>query len=466
MKKCLVIFLLLFYSSFAISQNNSSSLNVEQFLEIVRQYHPVVKLSNIGIQKSDADITIARGAFNPIISNVISNKTFSNTPYYDYTNPNVTIPTWYGIEVSAGLENLSGNRFDPSETLGQSSYIGISIPLLKNLVIDKRRAYLQQAKLYNEMAKTEQQAIINNILMEAASQFWEWVNAYEAYNIVQKNLTVSQKRFEMVKSTFKYGERPAIDTVEAMSQNQSFEFQRNESWLKFINESLQLSAFLWQSNNNPYQLPEDVIPQKGWDNETNIQNAQLNLAELLVNAAQFHPELQIYKQKLDVLGIDKKLKFQELLPKLDFKYNHLGKGYNAFVSKGLFFQNNYQYGLKLEMPVPFSQGRGEYKKVKLNQEETQILQSQKSLNIELKVKNYYNEFITLKNQVQLNRGMLTNFEKLLKAEETLFRNGESSLFLINSRENKVLETERKLIELKAKYYKTIYALQWSTGLLK
>jgi outer membrane protein TolC len=62
--------------------------------------------------------------------------------------------------------------------------------------------------------------------------------------------------------------------------------------------------------------------------------------------------------------------------------------------------------------------------------------------------------------------MLTNFEKLLKAEETLFRNGESSLFLINSRENKVLETERKLIELKAKYYKTIYALQWSTGLLK
>jgi outer membrane protein TolC len=62
--------------------------------------------------------------------------------------------------------------------------------------------------------------------------------------------------------------------------------------------------------------------------------------------------------------------------------------------------------------------------------------------------------------------MLTNFEKLLKAEETLFRNGESSLFLINTRENKVLETERKLIELKAKYYKTIYALQWSTGLLR
>jgi len=62
--------------------------------------------------------------------------------------------------------------------------------------------------------------------------------------------------------------------------------------------------------------------------------------------------------------------------------------------------------------------------------------------------------------------MLSNFKTMLKAEESLFRNGESSLFLINSRENKVLEIERKLIELKTKYYKTIYALQWSTGLLK
>jgi hypothetical protein len=55
---------------------------------------------------------------------------------------------------------------------------------------------------------------------------------------------------------------------------------------------------------------------------------------------------------------------------------------------------------------------------------------------------------------------------MLKAEETLFENGESSLFLINSRENKVLEAEKKLIDLKTKCIKTIYALQWSSGLLK
>ncbi len=466
MKIYLIAFFIFFSASANFAQKDSTTLHITEFLEIVRLYHPIVKLSNIAIKKSEADITIARGAFNPIISNIIANKTVANSTYYDYFNPNITIPTWYAIEVSAGIENLSGNRFDPSETVGKSSYIGVNIPLLKNLVIDKRRAYLKQSKLYNEMAFTEQQALINNIMMEATTQYWEWVNAYQTYEVIKKNLIISQNRFEMVKKIYKNGERAAIDTTEAMYQFQTFEFQSNESWLKFQKERIELSAFLWQANNNPYLLPENIVPQKGWDNEANVNNFDINLPELLANAQQVHPELLLYNNKFRILEIDKKLKFQELLPKLDFKYNHLSKGYNAFASDGLLFRNNYQYGLKLEMPLLFSQGRGQYMQAKLKIEEAHIAQSQKLLTIELKLKNYYNEFQTLKSQIQLQKGMLSSLEKMLRAEERLFQNGESSLFLINSRENKVLETERKLIELKTKYCKSIYALQWSAGLLR
>lgn len=462
-KICLFI---LFISCQVFGQKDTATLNVEQVLEIVKNYHPVVKQGNINIEKSKASITIARGAFNPIIGNYLTNKTFDNTKYYDYINPNITLPTWFGVEISAGLENLSGNRFDPSETLGQTSYLGANIPLLKNLLMDKRRAYLKQSKVYNNMAITEQQVLINNILMDAAAQYWEWVNTFKAFEIAEKNLVLSKKRFELVKRTFQNGDHSAIDTIEAQSQFQNFEIQKNESWLKFQNAGLELSAFLWQTNNTPYELPKYVVPQNGWDNEKNIQSFSIREEELLASAQQFHPELQIYKQKLNVFEINKKLKFQELLPKLDFRYNHLSKGYNVLSNEMMPFQNNYQYALKLEMPLLFSQGRGEYKIAKLKIEETKIAQSQKTLLVAVKVKSYFNEFQTLRNQVLLQRSMLNNFEKLLKAEETLFQNGESSLFLINSRENKVFDAERKLIELKTKYYKTIYALQWSAGLLK
>jgi outer membrane protein TolC len=466
MKTKLFVVCLQFWGMVLLAQDNANTLHIAQYLQIVRQYHPVVKLSNIAIDQSKADIQIRRGAFNPIINHYAANKTVDNINYYDYTSPNIVIPTWFGVEVSAGIDNLSGNRFDLSETIGQSSYVGVSIPLLKNLIIDKRRAYLQQSKIYNDMTLTEQQIVINNILQDAVSQYWKWVNAYQNYEIVSKSYTNSKLRFDFIKKTFLNGERPAIDTLEAMTQFQSFEFQKNESLLKFQNEGLELSTFLWNENNTPYHLPAFVIPHQDWGNEVNIQEFSLQLDDLLKNAAQFHPELSIYNQKFEVLTIDKKLKFQELLPKLDFKYNHLAKGYNPFGSEGLLFQNNFQYGLKLEMPLLFSEGRGVYKKAKLKIQETQIAQAQKAQTIDLKVKQYHNEYMVLKNQIKIQSSILDNFRKLLKAEEMLFSNGESSLFLINSRENKVLETENKLVDLKTKYLNTIYKLQWSAGLLK
>ena len=82
------------------------------------------------------------------------------------------------------------------------------------------------------------------------------------------------------------------------------------------------------------------------------------------------------------------------------------------------------------------------------------------------MKKYFNEFSNLKSQIGLQSRSVTNYEQLVKAEEVRFQNGESSLFLINSRESKALEATQKLIELKTKYYKSIYALQWSAGLLQ
>ena len=356
----------MFFFSFLVvfGQSENQKLNIEEFLAIVKKYHPVVKQANINIEKSKAEITIARGAFNPIIANYLGNKKIDNVNYYQYINPTVTIPTWFGVEVSAGLMDLNGNRLDVSSTQGQSSYVGISLPLGKNLLMDKRRANLKQSLIFKDMQTTEQRILVNNILMEAATQYWEWVNAYESYKIAEKNFEVSKQRFGLIKKTFENGERPAIDTIEAKTQFQSFELLKNELLLKTTNERLLLSTFLWQENNFPYQLPENIIPYEGWENTNELTKPDVN--ELVETAKKSHPELEIYNQKLDMLQIQKRLKFQELLPKADVFYNHInGKNYDLLQANGLFFDNNYQYGLKFEMPIFLSNGRGEFKSAKL-----------------------------------------------------------------------------------------------------
>lgn len=466
MTRYLFICILLLFGGNTFSQDSIKSLSAEQVMQIVKQYHPVAKQASILIETAKADITIARGGFDPLLYNKVSQKTFDGTDYYKYNRPELTIPTWFGVEVTAGLENLSGSRTDPTETSGETSFFGVTIPLAKNLLMDKRRAALQTAKIFRQASEVERRNILNNLLLDAIRSYWYWVQHYQLYKILNDAVMVNEKRVSLVKTGFRLGDRPAIDTTEAITQLQNFQVLRENAWMEFQNAGLELSVFLWSANDKPVVLPADIIPA---DNATlqDISKASLPiLNELLDAAVNNHPELLLYNYKLDALQVEKKLKFQDMLPTLNFRYNQLGKGYNVLkTATASLFENNFQYGISFGIPLRLSEGRGEYRKAKLKITETQLSQNLKQLQVENKVKTYFNELVALKNQVMIQERAYENFLRLQRAEETRFTIGESSLFLVNARENKTLEALQKLQELKTKYLVTVNALQWAAGLL-
>ncbi|OYW17633.1 MAG: hypothetical protein B7Z54_07725, partial [Sphingobacteriales bacterium 12-47-4] len=168
--------------------------------------------------------------------------------------------------------------------------------------------------------------------------------------------------------------------------------------------------------------------------------AEPRLDSLLDLAMTQHPALRVYDYKLSALDVEKKLKFQGLLPTVDFKYNQLGKGYDILkTATGPLFENSFQYGLTLGIPLRLSEGRGEYRKAKLKIDETRWQQDQKELEIGNKIRSYYNEWKTLQQQIRIQEQAYRNYLALQRAEELRFESGESSLFLVNTRENKTLE---------------------------
>ncbi len=462
--KHIISVILFLAGSSSKAQDSLKTLSAAQVMEIVKQFHPVARQADIFVEKAKADVTIAKGMFDPVLKNEMAQKTFDGTDYYFYNRPELSIPTWFGVEVSAGIEYLSGNRTDPVETKGQTSYFGVSVPLAKNLLMDKRRAALQTAKIFRDASAIEKRNMLNNLMLDAMTNYWNWVKHYQVYKILTEAVTVNEKRVALVKTAFRLGDRPAIDTIEALTQLQSFELMKNEAWLNFQNAGLELSVFIWNANTQPYTLAVDIIPGDDFK-LLNVAVATVpELNNLLDAAIKNHPELIIYNYKLDVLDIDKKLKFQDLLPTINFRYNQLGKGYDILKTTAApLFENNYQYGLSFGIPLRLSQGRGEYRKAKLKIAEIQLQQKQKQLQVENKVKSYFNELLMLKNQVALQENAVKNYKALQRGEEIRFQAGESSLFLINARENKTLEALQKLQELKTKYYKTENTLQWAAG---
>ncbi|MFZ9387170.1 MAG: TolC family protein [Chitinophagaceae bacterium] len=466
MKKHLIIMCGVFVVLAANSQDTMKTLSGQQVTEIVKRFHPVARQADLFMEKAKADVTIARGLFDPTLENNHARKTFDGTAYYNYNRPELNVPSWFGVEIRAGLEYLSGNQTDPTNTKGESSYLGISVPLAKNLLMDKRRAALQTAKIFRDASAVEKRNIINNLLQDALKSYWNWAASYQTYRILSNAVLVNEKRVQLVQTAYRLGDRPAIDTTEALTQLQNFEVLKSQAWLDFQNAGLELSLYLWTDQDQPYYLPESVLPA---DELQQIRSNEFVLPELnamLEDARKNHPELLLYDFKLNALAVEKKLKFQELLPAVNFRYNQLGRGYNiAKTATTPLFENNFQYGISLGIPLRLSQGRGEYRKTRLKITETQLGQNQKKLELENKVKSYFNELAALTNQLRIQEQAWVNYAALQRGEETRFRAGESSLFLVNARENKALEAFQKLQELKAKYFKTTIAIQWAAGLL-
>lgn len=437
---------------------------LQAFIDVVRSFHPLVKQAQLDVEMAKAARLSARGGFDPAFYLSSEQKTFDGKNYFQYTNPELKVPTWYGIEVKAGLENNSGLFTSDELTLGKSSYLGISVPLAKNLLMDKRRAVLQQAKIFVQQSEADRLNQVNDILLEAYVAYLDWQTRFQLWQVVRNAVQVNQARFELVKIGYRQGDRPAIDTVEALAQLQNFQYLEQDALLRYNNAAVDLSNFLWLANDQPYQLPATAIPES----QGIVMNQPMPLQDELLQSARIgHPKLQATNFKIRALEVERKLKFQSLLPLFNVKTNLLNKGYN--VLKGVdaaFFENNYKFGIDLGMPLRLSEGRGEYRRAKLKIRDTRYDLNLLEVQIANKVKFYYNEIIGFRQQVNTMDAALRNFQTLLRGEDVRFRNGESSLFLLNARENKVLETQQKVIELTFKYSKSLVSAQWAAGQLR
>lgn len=447
------------------AQDTTRIFSFNDLVSVVKLYHPVARQASIRINIAQAELQEARGAFDPVAGFDAANKTFDGRNYYRYNNASLIVPTWYGVELQAGIEYLGGSDTDPTETLGKTSYAGISIPLAKNLLMDKRRAALKQARLLIGASEQEKRIALNSILDEAAAAYWNWVKSYYEYRAYVDVIELNRKRNDMIRTTYLIGERAAIDTVEAETQLQQFEYLKNEASLKLQNAGIELSGYLWDGNSRPVAFPNEAIPDKSIEQLT-ADVSFPDLENLLTTAARQHPELSLYRNKLDILEVEKKLKFQELLPKIDLKYNQLGKGYQ--LDKTLaqpFLENNYKAGIMVQVPLIMRKGRGAYKQARLKIADATVDLQWKENEIRNKIRAGYNKLVNYQVQASLLEKTYFNYRRLQQAEEARFMAGESTVFLLNSRETKSLETRIKWIEVVTSFNRAAYSLQWAAGQL-
>ena len=308
----------------------------EEFVKIVRLHHPIAYQSGLQLEKGKAYLMKAKGGFDPKLDAGIDQKYFKDNMYFSHLNSKLKVPTWFGITAQAGYDNNEGVYLNPEFNSPNNGLFnaGLSITLGKGLFIDERRAELKQAKIYLNSSALEQKIILNRLIFNASVTYWKWKSTYLKLQVYREAIVNAEVRLGGVKQSVVFGDKPAIDTVEAKIILQNRQLNYYQAEFDFNSMRQKMNVYLWQAGFIPLELDSLSIPnlEMTYDQDLGFFNDSL---------IENHPEVLLYQNKIEIQKIDNRLQKESLKPTLNLSYDFINEPIenNPFVDANL---NNYK----------------------------------------------------------------------------------------------------------------------------
>ena len=434
--------LFLFYGHALLAQERLPEvLPFKEYLAYVKQFHPVARQAGLKLGMAEAELLRARGGFDPKIEVDYDRKVFKNTEYYDILNSTFKIPTWYGIELKANFEQNEGIYLNPERTLPADGLFsaGISVDVGQGMFINKRMASLRSAKIYREQSVAARDLMVNEVLYNAALAYFNWLRVYNEMTIYEGFLENAVERFKGIEQNARLGEIPAIDTVEARISVQSRRLDLEQARVDLVKERLDLSNFLWLDNNTPVELQPNIIPEVGI--LPNIDE-DLNIPAVITPGVipDNHPRLRSLELGLRALEVNRRLMANRLLPAINLEYNFLTQEPDQLQS---FYRENYKAGISFSFPLFLRKERGELRLANFRIDDAELDLKLNVRQLENRILGTFQQLESYSIQIQMAEEMVKNYDLMLAAEERKMSFGESSLFLINTREIRLIEARLK-----------------------
>ena len=447
MKHC--YFVLLLIGSLAWGQNqNLKELNYNEFLGYVKKYHPLVKSAQLEINMAQANLMMARGGFDPKIEADFDQKQFMGKEYYSVFNSSFKIPTWYGIEVKAGFDNSEGIFVNPENSLPNQGLtsLGITVPVGQGLFINQRMADLRKAKIQIRLSQAERKLQAIEVLYNASLAYFNWKRNHSEVQLYSNYLDNASVRYKGILTLIKNGDKPAIDSVEAGIVVKTRRWNLEESKLKLAKSKLDLSNYLWLDNNVPLELQDDVLPENKLE-LTIGETLKINKLISDTISIENHPKINSLENKLAILEVDRKLKANSLLPKMDVGYHYLSEP-NYWNDTNF---NNYKIGVNFKFPLFLRKERGSLQLAKFKIQDTKLTLDLERIQLKNKITAQQTEIKSIEKQLQLISSLVSGNGQMLQSEERLFSLGESSIFLINARENNLVSIQLTQLGLENRF---------------
>jgi len=441
------------------------ALMLAEVMAVLAATHPQLEAARQRQRAAEGDAMAARGGFDPVLR-----ARGQYVPIGAFPRGTVDVelrqptPLW-GLSVYGGWRVGLGSFavYDLRGKTAASGEVraGVNLPLWQGGAIDRRRADVRITALAQDAAAAEFEARAIELERAAGRAYWAWLGAGLRLDVQRGLLALAEDRDEGLRKQIVAGGVPAVEGIdnrraivdrgarivaaERALQQAAFELARH---LRDVDGEVQAPA----PTRLPGAFPEPQRP--GSD----------GLEQLIRDAWTRRPDLRRLVLQHETAAVELKLARNNRSAKIDLDA-YAAKDIGALDPAYAYLRPaEFVASVSVELPLALRGARG-----KLRRAEAELARIDAELRmardvVALELRDAHSALVAAHARVGLAREQLAAAHELEQAERSRFRLGDSTLLLVNLREQAATDAALQELDALGEYHRATVDLRAAAGL--
>lgn len=439
----------------------ADTLALDEVLAQMDRRLPLLRAAEVERELARTDLLSAQGAFD-----IGWQTRTAGVPlgYYQQLRIDSVIEqptTLWGTSVFAGYRLGAGSFADYDGKLVTNDLgewrAGVKVPLWRNGPIDRRRANLARAEVGLSVADLTVLQQRLELSRTAAQRYWDWVAAGRRQQVVRKLYALAQRRDRDLGALVTAGQVAAIERVEnarALAQRQAQVVAAERSLQQ---STIELSLYVRDTAGAPVLTAPERLPG-GFPEPVVLSAARLS--QDLATAVGARPEARRFDMQKDQAGIELSWAQNQLAPGIDFTLaasQDVGAGSKTRLPTVL------EATILLDVPLQtrVATGRADNAKALITRLEAQTEFARDRIRAD--VQDALSALDAARQRVAVARTELGLANKVEVAERTKFLLGDSTLFIVNLREQATADAAIREIDALLDFHRSLAAYRAAIG---
>lgn len=455
--------------------NTDGSLALSQVLSSSDRAFPSVAAAITDVVAADAEALAAQGGFDPSLrgrafltpQGLGSYPQFRSDLTVDVPIPGTGVNAFAGYRFGAPLGNDKNGNPNQIQSYYQERLTfllgevraGVSVPVLRNLWIDRRRATIQRAELGQEAARQAEALQRIEIARLAAFRYWDWVAAGMRREVARDLLRIARDRDRQLATRVRTGDVPLFDqqdNLRAVAQRESLvvQAQRQVEQTRF-----ELSLY-WRNGDGQPQQPEDQLLPRGIPDP----DPTFGDGALIDEALSRRPDVRRLAIQQQQQRVEVSLQKNQLFPAIDL---------GAIVTQDLgpagtadpkLSNVEVEFGAVIDVPILYRLPRG---RIQVAEAQLARIEAQLQLlrdRVGVDVKDALSALAAARERVKFTRQEVDVATKLEAGERQKFELGDSNLLFVNIRETQTAEARLREIDALTDYHRAVASFRAAMAL--